>query len=58
MKKLGLGLLIVLTVLGTFTSCEDPNSELLENTVNDAPYNTGGEEDEDDPVSSGGGSGG
>ena len=53
MKKLGLGLLIVLAVLGTFTSCEDPNSELLEKSVNNAPYD-GGEEDEDDPVNSGG----
>jgi len=56
MKKLGLGLLIILFMLGTFTSCEESNAELLEKTVNDAPYD-GGEEDEDIPVNSGGSGG-
>ena len=57
MKKLGFGLLVILFMLVTFTSCDDPNSELIEKSIDEAPYD-GGEEDEDDPVSSGGGSGG
>ena len=56
MKKLGLGLLVILSSFGILTSCEDSSSELFENTPEEVP-STGGE-DENEPVNSGGGSGG
>lgn len=54
MKKLGLGLLVIL-LLNSLSSCEDPNSNLLEKAPIDQRMDGGGEEDEDDPIISGGG---